>query len=123
VTVVLRKGGPRDFRLLKNYRPVALLNTLGKLLESVIATRLSYILEERGLLLKTHLGGRKLISVDHAIQQVIEAIRGGWGRGLKVSMLLMDISGAYANVAHERLVDNVRRLGLAWIAPWIASFL
>jgi hypothetical protein len=123
VIVVLRKGGPRDFRLPKSYRPVVLLNTLGKLLESVIATRLSYILEERGLLLKTYLGGRKLISVDHAIQQVIEAIRGGWGHGLKVSMLLMDISGAYDNVAHQRLVDNIRRLGLAWIAPWIASFL
>jgi hypothetical protein len=38
-------------------------------------------------------------------------------------MLLMDISGAYDNVAHERLVDNIQRLGLAWIAPWIASFL
>jgi hypothetical protein len=38
-------------------------------------------------------------------------------------MLLMDISGAYDNVAHQRLVDNIRRLGLAWIAPWIASFL
>jgi hypothetical protein len=123
VIVVLRKGGPRDFRLLKSYRPVALLNTLGKLLESVITTRLLYILEERGLLPKTHLGGRKLISVDHAIQQVIEAIRGGWGHGLKVSMLLMDISGAYDNVAHQRLVDNIRRLGLAWIALWIASFL
>jgi hypothetical protein len=123
VIVILRKGGPRDFCLLKSYRPVALLNTLGKLLELVIATRLSYVLEERGLLPKTHLGGRKLISVDHAIQQVIKAIRGGWGHGLKVSMLLIDISGAYDNVAHQRLVNNIRRLGLAWIAPWIASFL
>jgi hypothetical protein len=102
---------------------VALLNTLGKLLELIIATRLLYILEERGLLPTTHLGGRKLILVDHAIQQVIKAIRGGWGRGLKVSMLLMDISRAYDNVAHERLVDNIGRLGLGWTAPWIASFL
>jgi predicted HD phosphohydrolase len=91
---------------------VALLNILGKLLELIITTRLLYILEEHGLLPTTHLGGHKLISVDHAIQQVIKAIRGGWGRGLKVSMLLMDISGAYNNVAHERLVNNIRRLGL-----------
>jgi hypothetical protein len=80
---------------------VALLNTLGKLLELIIATRLLYTLEEHGLLPVTHLGGHKLISIDHAIQQVIEAIWGGWGRGLKVSMLLMDISRAYDNVAHE----------------------
>jgi hypothetical protein len=100
VIVILRKGGPWDFYLLKSYRPVALLNMLGKLLELVITTRLLYILEEQGLLLKTYLGGRKLISVNHAIQQVIKAIRGGWGHGLKVSMLLIDISGAYNNVAH-----------------------
>jgi hypothetical protein len=123
VIVVLRKRGPRDFCLPKSYRPVALLNTLGKLLESVIATRLPYILEERVLLPRTHLRGRKLISVDHAIKQVIEAVHGGWGQGVKVSILLMDISGPYDNVAHERLVDNVQKLGLAWIAPWIASFL
>lgn len=33
ITVTLRKGGPRDFRKPKSYRPVALLNTLGKILE------------------------------------------------------------------------------------------
>ena len=40
ITVTLRKGGPRDFRQPKSYRPVALLNTLGKILESIIATRI-----------------------------------------------------------------------------------
>ena len=41
ITVTLRKGGPRDFRKLKSYRPVALLNTLSKILESIIATRIA----------------------------------------------------------------------------------
>jgi hypothetical protein len=54
VIVILRKGGPWDFYLLKSYRPIALLNILGKLLKLVITTRLLYILEEQGLLLKTY---------------------------------------------------------------------
>jgi hypothetical protein len=45
ITVVLRKGGERDFQLAKSYRPVALLNTIGKFLESVIARRISYAVE------------------------------------------------------------------------------
>lgn len=45
ITVTLRKGGPRDFRLPKSYRPVALINTIAKLLESIIATRISDAVE------------------------------------------------------------------------------
>jgi hypothetical protein len=41
ITVTLRKGGPCNFRQPKSYQPVALLNTLGKILESIIATRIA----------------------------------------------------------------------------------
>jgi hypothetical protein len=41
ITVTLRKGGPRDFRQPKSDRPVTLLNTLGKILESIVATRIA----------------------------------------------------------------------------------
>ena len=54
---------------------MALLNTIGKALEAVIAGRISYAAEQYGLFPKTHLGGRKGISVDHAIQLIIEKVR------------------------------------------------
>jgi len=57
VTVVLRKPNKSDYQQAKAYRPVALLNTLGKALESVIARRLSYMAETHQLLPKTLLGG------------------------------------------------------------------
>ena len=43
-TVVLRKPGPRNYRIPKLYRPVALLNTLGKILESIVVTRIAWAL-------------------------------------------------------------------------------
>ena len=49
--VVLRKPGKPDYSALGAYRPISLLNTLGKLLEAVIAKRLSYYAETYGLLL------------------------------------------------------------------------
>ncbi|KUM55425.1 hypothetical protein ACN42_g11853 [Penicillium freii] len=82
VTVTLRKAGPRDYRVPKSYRPVALLNTLGKVLEAVISTRIAWCVEEHNLLPETHLGGRKGVSVDHAIQLILGRVYQAWREGI-----------------------------------------
>lgn len=64
-----------------------------------------------------------MISVDHAIQRVIHDIQGAWDQGKKVTMLLMDICGAYNNVAHLRLLYDLQLLHMQQLAPWIGSFL
>ena len=51
--VVLRKPGKGDYTVPGAYRPISLLNTLGKLLEAVMAKRLSYYVEKYGLLPNT----------------------------------------------------------------------
>ncbi|KAJ6133707.1 hypothetical protein N7523_000029 [Penicillium sp. IBT 18751x] len=95
ITVTLRKGGPKDYRMPKLYRPVALLNTLGKLLESIVATRIAWAAEEKkGILPKGHLGGRTGVSIDHAIQLILDRVHQAWGIDRKVSMLLLDVSRA-----------------------------
>ncbi|KAJ6176718.1 hypothetical protein N7485_003632 [Penicillium canescens] len=123
ITVTLRKAGPRDYRLPKAYRPVALLNTLGKVLEAIIATRIAWAVEEYRLLPDTHLGGRKGVSVDHAIQLILDRVHTAWGSGKKASMLLLDVAGAYDNVSHERLLHNMRQMGLSELVPWTKAFL
>ncbi|OGE48027.1 hypothetical protein PENARI_c033G04144 [Penicillium arizonense] len=125
ITVTLRKAGPRDYRLPKAYRPVALLNTLGKVLEAIIATRIAWAVEEYRLLPDTHLGGRKGISVDHAIQLILDRVHTAWGhgQGQKASMLLLDVAGAYDNVSHERFLHNMHQMGLEELVPWVQAFL
>ncbi|KAJ5598905.1 reverse transcriptase [Penicillium lagena] len=123
ITVVLRKPGDRDYQLAKSYRPVALLNTIAKFLESIIARRISYVVEEEGLLPETHLGGRRGISKDHAIQIMIDRIRTAWGKGQTVSLLTLDVSGAYDYVSHIRLIHNLQKRRLGQLAPWTSAFL
>ena len=48
---VLRKEGKADYLLLGSYRPIALENTLSKILERVIADRMVDTAEEHALLL------------------------------------------------------------------------
>lgn len=115
--------GPARFSQAEVIRPVALLNTLGKILESIVATRIAWAVEEYGLLPKTHLGGRKGISVDHVIQLILDRVHRAWREGRKVSMLLLDQAGAYDNVSHQRLLSNIKRLRLGQLAPRVQSFL
>jgi hypothetical protein len=50
-TVVLRKEGKADYSIPGSYRPIALENTLSKILKKVIADRMADMAEEHALLL------------------------------------------------------------------------
>src|SRR6202007_501717 len=50
ITIALRKEGKKDYSLPSSYRPIALENTLAKVLEKAIANRLSCAAEEDELL-------------------------------------------------------------------------
>lgn len=56
---VLRTPGNLDCSLLGVYRPISLPNILGKLLEAVMAQRLSLFGEQDGLIPDTQFGGRR----------------------------------------------------------------
>lgn len=56
--VVLRKPGKPDYSAPGAYHPISLLNTLRKLLEALMAKRLSYYAETYRLLPDTQFGGR-----------------------------------------------------------------
>jgi len=51
MTVVLRKKGKADYLIPGSYRPIALENTLSKILEKVIADRMVDTAKEHALLL------------------------------------------------------------------------
>ena len=124
VTVVLRKPGKDDYAQPKSYRPIALLNTLGKALEAVIANRLAYLADTHGLLPSRHTGGRKLASAEHAMHFLLQRIHRAWSEGKVASLLLLDVSGAYDNVCRERLLHNLRKRRVCErIVNWVASFL
>ena len=59
IVVILRKhGGNRDYTSPKSYRSISLLNTIGKIMEAILVTRISYMATTHSLLPKTHFGGR-----------------------------------------------------------------
>lgn len=125
ITIVLRKpAGERDYTQAKSYRPIALLNTIGKFFESIITQRLSYMTETHQLLPITHFGGRKSTSTENAAHFLIERIISAWNNNKIASLLLLDVAGAFDNVVHQRLLQNLRKRRVGeMLVQWIASFL
>jgi exonuclease III len=65
--IPLKKPGKEDYTVAKAWRPISLLATLGKVLESVIAERISHSVEMYGLLPTNHFGARKQRSAEQAL--------------------------------------------------------
>jgi len=72
--IPLRKAGKDDYTKTKSYRPISLLQTISEILESVLATRISYLVEEHRLLPRTHFGARKQTSSIDALTYLQEKI-------------------------------------------------
>ncbi|GFF96865.1 pol-like protein [Aspergillus lentulus] len=126
IRLTLRKPGKGDYGQLKSYRPVALLNTLGKVMESILARRLSYVVEKHNLLPPQHMGGRRGVSTEQAIHILLERIHTTWKLmpSHVASVLFLDVSGAFDHVSHTRLLHNLRKRKIDRdIVGWIASFL
>ena len=109
-TIVLRKPDKQDYSDPGAWRLIALLSTLGKVFESVMAQRLSNLAEQHNLLLDTQIGNWKNRSTEAALKLIVEQIHTIWGSKKHVaSVLSLDISGAFDTVNHVRLLDNLRK--------------
>ena len=124
-TVVLRKPGKPSYSDPGAWRPIALLNTIGKLIESLMAKRLSLAAEEHKLLPDTQMGARPGRSTETALELLTAQVRTVWGSGQFVASLLsLDISGAFDTVNSTRLLDILRRKGFpGWVVRWIRAFM
>ena len=72
--MIIRKIGKADYSDPSAYRPIALLNTLGKALEAVMSNRIRFLAETHGLLPATQMGARRIRSTDTALQLITEKI-------------------------------------------------
>ena len=122
--VVLRKPGKPDYSVPGAYRPISLLNTLGKLLEAVMARRLSYLAEEHSLLPNSQFGGRPGRTTEQALLVLSSAIDQAWYKHKVVTLIAFDLKGAFNGVNKKSLDASLRARRIPMKArKWIASFM
>ncbi|KAJ3453787.1 hypothetical protein MRS44_018419 [Fusarium solani] len=121
--IPLKKPGKGDYTVAKAWRPISLLATLGKVLESVVAERISHAVETYGLLPTNHFGARKQRSAEQALLLLQEQIYAAWRRGRIVSLVSFDVKGAYNGVRKERLLQRMKARGIPeQLVRWVEAF-
>ena len=108
-TIVLRKPGKPRYDTPKAYRPIALLNTLSKVLTSIVAEQLMYYSEKHQLLPVQHYGGCPARTTTDAMHALTYKIKDAWRKKKVVSVLFLDIEGAFPNVVNNKLLQNMKR--------------
>jgi exonuclease III len=126
IIIFLRKPNKPDYSDPKAYRPIALLNTLGKALEAVVARRVRFLAEKHTLLPGTQMGARQGRSVETALQLLLEKIYTIWASNKPrvATLLSLDVASAFDRVSHARLIHNLRKKRIPrTLTRWIQNFL
>jgi hypothetical protein len=98
---MLAKPG-KDHTSPLNYRPISLLNSLGKLFEKIILKRLNFQLRELNVIRNDQYGFKRGHSTTHALLRNIERITHGFNNNKSTVALFLDIERAFDKVCRYR---------------------
>jgi hypothetical protein len=117
--------GKKDKTSPKAYRPVEQhAEALAKPLERLVANRISYEVETRGLLEEDQFGGRPGRSTQQAADAFIHRTRTQMDEGKIVSTLFFDLKGAFNGISHRIVARELAACGFARTTiAWVLSFL
>jgi hypothetical protein len=121
--ISLKKPNKGNYKVVKSWRPISLLFTLGETLEFVVAERISYAVETFGLLSTNHFRARKERFAEQALLLLQKHIYNARRSKKVVSLVSFDIRGAYNGVYKDRLLQRLTARGIPpALVRWIDAF-
>ena len=118
-TIVIPKLNKSSYNQPKVFCLIVLLNTLGKLIEKVIADRLQFMVTCNDFIHLSQLGGLKFKSTSDVGSALTHIIQSGWTKGKSMSTLAFDISQFFPSLNYSLLTLILEKVGLD---PKVTSF-
>jgi hypothetical protein len=59
-----------------------------------------------------HFGGRPGRSTTDSVHMLVQTVKDAWRKGMVVSVLFLDVKGAFPSVDTRRLMHNMRMMGI-----------
>ena len=113
-----------DLHAAKGYRPIALLNVLSKVMESLMKDRMSYVLETCNLLSNCQQGFHQTRSTELALWRFVSSATSALKTRRRCVAVALDIQSAYDTVDHLALLWKLRQKTLPrYMVAWTRAFL
>lgn len=109
-TIFLPKPG-KDHRDPANYRPISLLNILGKVFEKIIARRLDEVTSRLKVIPPFQHGFSPGLGTLTQLHRVVDIVVGHLNNRRSVAMVSLDLSRAFDSVWHEGLLLKMQLAG------------
>jgi len=103
ITIVIPKPNKASYNTSKSFRPIVLLNMLGKLIKKVIGDRLQFYVISNNFIHQSQLGGLKFKSTMDASIALTHFIHMGWVKNLSTSTLAFNIAQFFPLLNHHLL--------------------
>jgi len=117
--IIIPKPNKLSYDHAKMFCPIVLLNTLGKLIEKVIAKIIQFTVTKNNFIHPCQLGGLKFKSTTDAGVTLIHIVRSGWAKGKSTSTLTFDIFQFFPSLNHNLLTTTLSKAGLE---PKVSKF-
>ena len=122
--IIIPKPNKSSYDSPKLFRPIVLLNTLGKLIKKVIGERIQFHVAANDFIHPSQLGGLKFKSTTDAGVALIHIIWSGWTKNNSTSILAFDISQFFPSLNYWFLTWIICKAGLnTWVVNFFSNYL
>jgi hypothetical protein len=121
-TVPIFKTGNHE--LCDNYRPIALLSTLSKVLEKIVSVQLTNHLDRNNILYEHQYGFQRNKSTEHSLIHSLNFISNALNDNKYCIGVFFDLKKAFDVCSHEILLMKLSKMGITGNAlEWFRSYL
>jgi hypothetical protein len=114
----------KDPALPSLYRPISLLDTIGKLFEKILLARILHEVNVRGLMLDEQFGFRPKHSTSLQLARIVERITRNFGEKRLIGAVFLDVAKAFDTVWIDGLLYKLTLLNLpSYLVHTISSYL
>ena len=108
----------------ESYRPISLLSCLGKVMEKMINSRLSWLLEKNNTLSQTQCGFRKKRSTEDLLVKIEHQVRTTLVNKNIMISIFFDLKQAFDTISHDHLLLKMASSGIKGnMLSWTEKFL